>query len=364
MKRTAVLLSIIVSGTIQVFSQNHYYSIDNYEFDFYDDVTKDLMKQANPNETISITESNKKGKLFSVTTYKLNENQKMISTVVTGKSGKEKSKKLINYKGKHIVSKSFYKNNQLKIKTENTFDGDYKIAYTKLSDKGRILYKRTIEYTDKEFKILAHKTSDVPFLFRKKTKATIAYKKGGTQQNSRWSYEYDENGVRTKSTLYNKKNKVKHVWDYTCKSEGEIVQLKNETQQCQWEESENGMLVKVTRTTSSNGKIQKSIQKYNSDTNIVESATYVDDVLINKGTYAGDYAKTLTWEYYLKGKLKHKKEYTYNEDEKKIGYKSYWGKDKSMPKREVKYSYDRDRLVAINTFRKGEAIESSKITYN
>ena len=77
------------------------------------------------------------------------------------------------------------------------------------------------------------------------------------------------------------------------------MKIKNETQQCKWEEIENGMLVKVTRTTSPKGKISKTVRKYDTDTNIVELVEYTDDVIIRRGTYDKSFYKTLTWESYL-----------------------------------------------------------------
>jgi len=70
-----------------------------------------------------------------------------------------------------------------------------------------------------------------------------------------------------------------------------LVKVKNETQQCKWEEMENGMLVEVTRTTSSKGKIRKTVKKYKADTKIVEMVDYKDNVIIRRATYDKSYFK-------------------------------------------------------------------------
>jgi len=67
-----------------------------------------------------------------------------------------------------------------------------------------VLNKRTITYTNKEYKIIAHKDGLVPLQNRKRVKTTISYKKGGVNQLNKLEYEYDDSGERTKSALYGK----------------------------------------------------------------------------------------------------------------------------------------------------------------
>lgn len=362
MKKTALFLSVILIGSFQGFSQ--FQKMDNDEYEFYDSETGSIFKDAKANESVSITKLNKKGIVKNVSTYKFDEKKRRIYSGIVNGAGKEKSKRLVSYDGKHLMSKEIYKNGKLKYKTKNTFDGDYNTVYEKYNGKEDLLYKRVTTYTDKEYKIITHKNSKVPFLIRKKTKGTVTYKKGGIKQLNRWEYEYDGDGERTKSTLFDKNNEVKHVWDFSCKTEGELVKVKNETQQCKWEEIENGMLVKVTRTTSPKGKVGKTVQKYDVDTNIVESIEYINDVLVWKHTYDKSFFKPLTFESYHKGKLSYKKEFMYNQSGREIGYKTYWGKDKTIAKNESKYTYENNRLVFVKTFKKGEPIASTKITYN
>ena len=364
MKKATVFLSIIVFGSTLGFSQNAYYSIDRDEFELHDAETRAVFKKAKPNEKIEFTYLNKKGDLKRVTTYQFNENKKNNITIVLDKSGKEKSKRLLTYDGKLLTAKEIYKKGNLKYKTKNTFSDGYNVAYTKFNSKNDILYKRTTTYTDKTYKVIAHKNDTVPFYSWKKALSTISYKKGGIKQANKWVYEYDDNGNRTKSTLYDKKNEIKHVWDYSCKTEGELVKVKNETQQCKWEEMENGMLVEVTRTTSPKGKINKTVKKYDADTNIVELVEYSNDVIIRRGTYDKSFYKTLTWEFYRKGRLKYKQEYAYNKTGEKTGYKSYWGSDLTQAKTEAKYTYKNNKLIAVNVFKKGEPFKTTKITYN
>ena len=338
--------------------------IDNDEYEIYDEVIRIIVKNAEPNGEIHVEKTDRKEKVLGVVDYKFNEDQKLIARIENRASGKEKSKRLLNYDGKKLISKEIHKNGKLKYKTKSTFDDHYKTSFTKYNGKEAILYKRLTTYTDKEYKVISHKNDSVPFFMRKKTKGTITYQKGGVKQANRWEYEYNEEGERTKSTFYDKNNDVKHVWDYTCKTEGELVKVKNETQQCKWEEIENGMLVKVSRTTSPKGRITKTIQKYDTDTNIVEQTSYWDDIIFSKTTYNKSFYQPLTWESYYKGRLRFKHKYTYDIKGRKIGYSSYSGKNKAIAKRETKYIYKNDKLTMINYFRKGEPLSSAKITYN
>ena len=150
MKKAAVVLSVLILGSIQVFSQ--YRTLDNDEYERYNNQTRDLIKHAKENEKITITNTNKKEKVYHITSYKFNQNKKMISWIETGKSDKEKYKRLMTYNDKHLISKEIYKKGKLKYKTKNTFDSDYNIAYIKFNRSNDILYKRTTTYTDKEYK--------------------------------------------------------------------------------------------------------------------------------------------------------------------------------------------------------------------
>jgi hypothetical protein len=362
MKKASVFLSVIVIGLSQGVSQN--YSIGNDELAFHDAETRAVLKHSKANETIKVTRLNKNGELKQVTSYKFNENNKNSSTIVSDKNGKEKFKRLLNYEGKNLVLKEVFKNEKLKFKAKNIYKEGYNMSYLKINGKDKVLFKSSTVYTNKIYRVIAHRNDSVPYYNRKRAKTTTSYKNGSDKQFNKWEYEYDADGVRTKSTLYGKKNEVKHVWDYSCKSEGELVKVKNETQQCKWDESENGMLVEVIQTTSPKGEIRKTVKKFDADTNIVELIEYKDDVIIRKGTYDKSYYKTLTWESYVRGNLRYKQEYVYDKDGKKTGYKSFWGRNLSKSKRSTNYTYKNDKLVLVNSFKNGEPSKSTKITYN
>ena len=69
-------------------------------------------------------------------------------------------------------------------------------------------------------------------------------------------------------TLFNAKNDLKFTWDYSCKTEGELVD-KNQEKFCEWQESADGMLIELTRKTFTEGEVMKIIKKYDADTNLV-----------------------------------------------------------------------------------------------
>ena len=213
-------------------------------------------------------------------TKHFNEDTLVTSYLYKDGKGKEKLKKNSTYVTKQLTSSEVFKKGKLKYTIENSYDGRYKTSFTKTNANGIILEKNENTYTDQ-----VYESNFLNKAFRtykgKKLNTSIAYKKGGIDQKNKWIYAYDEEGKRTLTTLYNAKNKLKYTWDYRCKTEGDLIE-KKQANFCKWQESDDGMLIEVTRKTSLKGKIQKTIKKYDADTNLVVQETYLDDVIFQK----------------------------------------------------------------------------------
>ena len=363
MKKAAVLSLLVVASSTSLFSQYRHYSSDENVIDYSSNFYRwGLYTEAKANQKVTITRKNKKGKIRSVKTNHFNEDTLVDSYQHSDGFGKEKFRTLSTYEGKHLMGKEAYKKGSLKYRTKNTFDGKYRISYTKTDSKGSILTKNESTFTEKEFEtdIL---NRDFPVYRGKKLKTSKIYKKGGVKQKSKWIYEYDDQGKRTITTLYNAKNDLKFTWDYTCKSEGELV-AKNRQNFCKWQENEDGMLIEVTRKTSPKGKVQKIIKKYNADTSLVAQEIYLDDIISQKVSYDKSVTRPLSWESYKKGNLKFKFTYVYAKNGKLLNTKSFKGKDGAKVLYESNYKYKGEQLVVVENHSNGKLVRSFVVSYN
>ncbi len=362
MKKATVFFTLIPMSISLAFSQYRSYSPDEYIFNYTSNFYRwGLSKNATANQKITITGKNRKGKVVSVKTEHFNEDTLVTLFEYKDGKGKEKSKILSMYNGKHLMRREISKNGNLKYKTKNTFEGRYRTSYTKYNSKEKIVAKNENTFTKKEY-VTFNLNKNYPIYKGKKLKNSITYKKGGEKQRNKFVYEYDEEGKRTITTLYNSKNESSYVWDYTCKEEGALLASKNESNVCKWQEANNGMLIEVIRKTSPKGKIQKTINTYDADTNKVSTETYMDDVLSQKTTYDKILSKPLVWENYKKGKLKYKYLYVYADNGKVLNTKFY-GKDATKLTYEENFIYKDEQLITVENYSKGKLIRSYAINY-
>jgi len=363
MKKATVLFMLIAISISPLFSQYRYYSVDEVgSFGSGKLYHYGLSIDVNPNQKITVTNKNKKGETKRIYTYQYNNSSSLIKEIRLDKAGKEKSKRVNIYDGKIFLGSEFSKKGNLKYKSKVTYDNKYRMSFVQTNAKGIIIAKSTNTFTEKEYDVINYKgkKSDKK---RKKLTQTIDYKKGGEKQANKWVYEYDENGKQTVTRFYNSKNKVKYVWDYSCKEEGALMASKNQINFCKWNESEDGMLIEVTRKTSAKGEIKKSIKKYDADTNLVLKEEYIDGVLKTKVTYDKNFTKPLVWEFYKKGVLRSKYMYIYDKDGKVLNTKAYY-KDMEKISYEEKYIYKDKQLVSVENYRKGKLTRSYTISYN
>jgi hypothetical protein len=124
------------------------------------------------------------------------------------------------------------------------------------------------------------------------------------------------------------------------------------------------LLIEVTRKKSPKGKIQKTIKKYDVDTNLLVQETYLDDVIFQKVSYDKVFTKPLQWEIYKKGKLSSKYVRKYEENGNVLNTKLFKGKDASRVVYEEKYTYKNEQLIAVENHNKGKLIRSYEINYN
>ncbi len=363
MKKTVLFFLLVATSSTSLFSQYRHYNSDETVMDYGSNFYRwGLYQSAVSNQNITIVGKNKKGKTTSVKTNHFNEDTLVTNYEYKDGKGKDKIKNVSIYEAKKLISREVYKKGSLKYKVNNSYEGKYKTSFTKTDAKGIVLAKNENTFTAKDYVTIFLNSSNHTYKGKKLT-SSISYKKGGEKQKNKWMYEYNDEGERTVTTFYNAQNKLKYTWDYGCKTEGDLV-VKKQANYCKWQESEDGMLIEVTRKTSPKGKIQKTIKKYDADTNLVAQETYLDDVISQKVSYDKVFSKPLQWENFKKGKLKRKYSYKYAANGKVLNTKSFKGKDASRVVYEEKYTYKNEQLIAVENHNKGKLIRSYVISYN
>jgi hypothetical protein len=181
----------------------------------------------------------------------------------------------------------WYKKGKLKTKTtfSNKADGN-PLLVEKTNADGEILMKSVWTYNPDGF-----------------VSESILYKKGGTEMKNKWAYEYFYKGRLSKTILYKGNGKVKKIWSYNCKEEGQkLEKRKNETQVCTWDQSSADYLLKVFQTFDEKGNVVKNVYKYTvRDTLILEYCRYDEkDRLVVKETFNKDFKLGLTRARYKK----------------------------------------------------------------
>ncbi|MEI7597426.1 MAG: hypothetical protein WCK02_16880 [Bacteroidota bacterium] len=192
------------------------------------------------------------------------------------------------------------------------------------------------------------------------------YKKGGAVLCKRWEYAYYPDNSKKTSTLYNAKGKIKYVWNYDCKSEGELVQQhKDTTLVCKKDEfDEKGNRVVTERKFNEKGEPTKIVTKYSKDNKLLSYDTYNEkNVLITHISYTND----MNWEeivhYNTKGVETYRQTNKFDEKGNKIE-EAYFSKQK--PTKVVSYEYNDKNLIAkskITKIKKNNKKTESEIEY-
>jgi hypothetical protein len=115
------------------------------------------------------------------------------------------------------------------------------------------------------------------------------YKKSKTVPTHSLTYSYYEGGSK-KSTTYKVKGNVKYVWNYDCKSEGELINIKNKHKStiCIKEEiNKDGNRVVWERTFNDKGGLTKIQKVYSSDSTIISRKVFnTNDRLVSETSYS------------------------------------------------------------------------------
>jgi YD repeat-containing protein len=186
-------------------------------------------------------------------------------------------------KGKvHSINYSYDEsNNVIEIESTNSKNEKWRTQYYYDKENrliGRDTYDKKGEYSG--FK--SGYNNDGKILFQE------IYKKSKTIPVQSLFYDYYEGGSK-KSTTYKKKGKVKYVWNYDCKPEGELINVKNKAAStiCIKEElDKDGNRVVWERTFNDKGKLTKVQKVFRIDSTIISKKVFnPDDRLTSETTY-------------------------------------------------------------------------------
>jgi len=232
----------------------HNYIIFNYSGQNTDDkpyvasmkgktVDYEIIKTKNSKRSKYVKTFNEDGRMSSFYEY-VEGNKRPLQLTTFNDSGFVVNNKVYNKKGLK---------SEVKISRKN---------YKKINEIVKI--KKGKEYSKK---IYHSKDSDCDT-------ASYWYKNGKLKRQ--WAYEYYKACERKRSVLMDADGKVLKEWNYDCKSEGEIVNVKkNSTKVCNWEEVDDKHIMYITQSINDKGKATKTIFMHRrSDTNLVNIKYY------------------------------------------------------------------------------------------
>ncbi len=243
--------------------------------------------------------------------------------------------------------------------------------YTLLNGKGKELRKKVFTYNSDSLLIeeVEYKKGE---LFSKvlykydSTRITESeyYWKKMDQPKDKWVYEYYPNHSKKSSTLYTN-GKVKYVWNYECKEEGELIKKhKDTTIVCENTEfDKDGNKTVTSRNFNDRGKPYKSVSVYNKDKKLIESRNYDHKDLLYYRSVQSPENSSYVWYSYRHGVERFRVENLYNSKNKKSEEVHY--KNQNIVTLKRLYSYnEKDLLVSvISTGKKGRQLYNSKYTY-
>lgn len=317
---------------------NHRY----FSMYWQNNINKKAIKDNGVSKTTLVNKRGDKIRFQTITNYDKNGN--IIKVIRKNKKGKIKWGTDYTYNDKN---KALTIHNYKKGKLKNAH-------YLEYNEKGRI----TAEYSQKgnNEKVL---TNDWKYNDEKCLVESNHYKKNGKIKNI-WKYEYISKCKKSKSILYNSRNKVVQSWTYECKDEGEILKKKkNDTQICLWDTIATDYLIKVAQFFNEKGEVTKSVIKYTPDTLILERTHYnKNDIITYKATYNKAYNKPLKTISYRKGVVKYVWE---NEYENGNSVYTKYTRDNKLIY-EYRKKYKGDILIESKSYNsKGKIYRSSTI---
>lgn len=341
-----IVSTIVAQSEYPFLREKYYYGIYPYP------LTKEKIKNNKIKEVEIIWLLRKDHKKKKQSTRKFDSSGNCIEIDDYEKNGKLSSQIKIIRNGEKKIPNKIILNGEGKELEKHIYVYDTLLTEESIYRKGKFFSKITYKY-------------DSVYLLE-----SVYYKKDENKFNKKWVYEYYPNHQKKSSTLYDKNGKIKYVWNYECKEEGELEGRHSDTTRiCKKEEIDKDGNETITyRNFNEKGEIYKEVYVYDRDKRLIGISRYnIKDSIYYKYTYIPDKYTSIESNYNKKGVERIRREYVYDKDQNTIE-ESFISKNN---KHCWKYEYDEKGLLISTKHyyaKKGELNFSeppgSEIKYN
>jgi len=299
--------------------------------------------------------------------------------LVNTKSGEKQYQLSALYKfntfGKTINYQQLTKKNKLQYNTSFTYNSDSLLVKTTQEGlKKKDNFQSTYEYNENKFLVVyriynnGHTSPDYAnytYYTGKKVSKQEYFEDGKLKSFMLFSYFPD--GSIEKTQRFNGKGKLLKIVSYECKPEGALTKSSKDTLRvCRYEKyDDEGLIYKITEYPNHKNQLTKRMDIYNRDTVLIEHRYYIKDtLLLSKTKYLHEKnvirPKITDYFYYVKGKLKRYKKYSFDEYNRQTGFtETEYKGGKSKIVYTISSIYDEKGLPIKTTTinRKGEIVE-------
>ncbi len=274
-----------------------------------------------------------------------------------------------------VYVKRYHKKNKQYITTSEQYFNDYGVNYLNISynKKGKERYSNNFHmidsnHFDKQYYIHKGDTTKVYYTFNddkqalqisyynkknkrtyfrvnkfndKKLQSSISYNKNN-KQIQRYEYDYYENGKRKLAKLYNRKDKLKRVWNYACEPAGVLEKKVAQQNICKKRTyNSDSSYLELFENMNEKGQTTRTIIKYSKDSLMLENASFDKndkEIFRTVRAYNGNRQVAETVQY-KKGKLRTTIVYAYTPAGLIESYKLINKKGKEINNYQYAYEY-------------------------
>ncbi len=334
MKKSFLIISFTML-TIVTFSQNYFYGFSNYSIAYNIENGNNIEE----NNSIKYRIENKIKEKKTIDVLKKERIDKDTSVETYNKAGRIISIKSNNYQ--FLIN---YFNDTILISSKSIYKKDTTEYFYEYDTKGFLKNYKTI----RNGKI----NSEVNITKNTAGKITNRLNRYGRKlkKSSEMKYYFDNNNHLTKSERY-VNGKLKNIWNYDCKPEGEIIKNKKieEKSVCKWNENNsNGYYIVFHRTTDKE-KSYLNKSYYTKDSIFYKSEQFLNDT-IKVYEYEKNDFYTISKTFNKKGDLRYENIQLYTESKllKSNYYTNYKRRKSTISERN--YLYNNLNLISTSQY--------------
>jgi len=191
-------------------------------------------------------------------------------------------------RGNFTEYKSYKRNGKLKYHNTYEYDNNNReLSFTDWRANGKMLYRYTTSYdssgnmTDQRSFWKNPDVANWHSIARYDEHQNLVEVKYLIKKDSkyfgRYVYTYYPDGSKKQTIEYNRRDKIKHIWNFDCKPEGisEEQHLKDTSRICiRYETDSAGNKIKIKEENQKVGKVARTISRYNKDNYLLDEVTY------------------------------------------------------------------------------------------